>query len=158
MASGIREFLDKPAGKATAIVVILCAIALCLYSLKSSMSTDEATGYSQDPWFVCAETGKAFHHALQAGEKFPVYSSASGKNTAYPAELCYWTKDAKIKNVPTPVLLNDWTGKPGPTFCPECGRLVVGHNPAPDPKRPPPTKEEYMKKGIALSAQQAANQ
>jgi len=42
------------------------------------------------------------------------------------------------------VLLNEATGKPGPTFCPDCGRFVVPHNPSPQMSpKPPPTKQEY---------------
>jgi len=68
----------------------------------------------------------------------------SGKNTGYEAELCYWTKDGKPKETPTPVLLNIYKGIKGPTFCPDCGRLVVGHNPpAMEGAKPPPTKDEY---------------
>ena len=32
---------------------------------------------------------------------------------------------------PTYVLLNTWTGKPGPTICPDCGREVTRFNPMP---------------------------
>jgi len=151
-ATGLQEFFHKPAAKAVGVGLFIVVILLSLYNLKSSFSSDDVTAYAQEPWFVCSETGKPFHHTLKAGEAFPVYSSSSGKNTGYPAELCFWTKDGQIKKDPTPVLLNDWIHKPGPTFCPECGRLVVGHNPAPVQGNPPPTKEEYAKKGRAAAS------
>jgi hypothetical protein len=94
--------------------------------------------------FICSQTGKVFDHEPERGERIPVYSPYSGGNTGYPAEFCYWTADGQIKSDPTPVLLNSWIGKAGPTFCPDCGRLVVMHNPRPRPgDRPPPTREEY---------------
>ena len=63
-----------------------------------------------------------------------------------PQPRIFWTKDGKPKQDPTPVLLNSWIGKSGPTFCPDCGRLVVGHNPIPGPNsKPPPTKADYEK-------------
>jgi hypothetical protein len=94
---------------------------------------------------VCAQTGKAFTVELKDGLSIPVRSPYSGQQTGYPAELCYWTKDGKPKDEPTAVLLNSWVGKRGPTFCPDCGRLVVGRNPEPAPDRkPPPTREEYQ--------------
>ncbi len=74
----------------------------------------------------------------------PVKSPFTGKETGYKAELCFWTKDGSTKTDPTAVLMNDDVGKPGPTFCPDCGRLVVHHNPVPGPhSKPPPTREEY---------------
>lgn len=81
--------------------------------------------------YICSETGKTFAHVRKSGEPSPVLSPHSKKNTGYPAEKCYWTKDGKIKDAPTYVLLNQHTGKPGPTICPDCGRLVVPHNPRP---------------------------
>ncbi|MBK8269586.1 MAG: hypothetical protein IPK83_15305 [Planctomycetes bacterium] len=86
-------------------------------------------------WYVCSETGKAFEHIRQMGEMEPVYSPLSKKNTGYRAEKCFWTKDGKIKTTPTYVLLNELIGKPGPTLCPDCGRLVEPHN-----KRPSKTQ------------------
>ena len=71
----------------------------------------------------------------------------SGGNTGYPSEKCYWTKDGKIKTEPTYVLLNIYKNSSEPTFCPDCGRLVVSHNPAPVAGRSaPPTKGEYQKR------------
>lgn len=81
--------------------------------------------------YICAETGKTFPHVRKSGEQSPVLSPHSGKNTGYMAEKCYWTKDGKIKDTPTYVLLNEATGKPGPTWCPDCDREVIPHNPRP---------------------------
>ena len=73
----------------------------------------------------------------------------SGKKTGVPAEACYWTADGGTKKNPTWVLLNELAGKPGPTFCPDCNRLVVGHNPAPGPAggaaiaKLPPKRDDY---------------
>jgi hypothetical protein len=94
-----------------------------------------------------ATTGKPYNYSIKLGDKIPV-KAPSGGMAGYPAEPCYWTKDGKIKNDPTYVLLNEYVGKPGPTFCPDCGRLVRSHNPAPQgpETRPPPTKAEYEKR------------
>lgn len=81
--------------------------------------------------FYCIEAKKPFEYSLLEGDKWPVISPFTGKATGYPAERCYWTKDGKRKAEPTYVLLNETLGKSGDTICPECGRLVVGHNPAP---------------------------
>lgn len=81
--------------------------------------------------FLCTETKKHFEYAMKMDEHWPVLSPLSGKKTGYPAEKCYWTKDGKRKSEPTYVVLNQYLGKPGDTFCPDCGRTVVGHNPEP---------------------------
>ncbi|HVX83452.1 MAG TPA: hypothetical protein VH253_01410 [Phycisphaerae bacterium] len=95
-------------------------------------------------WFVDAETHQAFQKKLALGMTVPVKSPYTNRATGYPAELCYWTKDGKPKKDPTPVLLNSEVGIDGPTFCPDCGRLVVGRNPAPEARmKAPPTQEEY---------------
>ena len=95
-------------------------------------------------WFADAETRQPFQQKIELGMTMPVKSPFTHRATGYPAELCYWTKDGKPKTTPTPVLLNSDLGIDGPTFCPDCGRLVVGHNPAPEPgMKAPPTREDY---------------
>lgn len=84
--------------------------------------------------YICAETGKHFAHEFREGDSEPILSPFSGKKTAWIAETCFWTKDGKKKDTPTYVLLVERTGKPGPTICPDCGRVVVGHNPLPEPE------------------------
>ena len=142
---GVREFLQTPAGTGVAIgsVVVLCAVAL--WVLIGSMGGSEGAALSRDRTFIDAGTGRPFEYTLKEGDTIPV-ASPSGKTDGYPAELCYWTKDGGVKEDPTAVLLNEYVAKEGPTFCPDCGRLVVGHNPRPDPgDRPPPTEAEMGK-------------
>lgn len=65
------------------------------------------------------------------GKSVPFTNSKTGKATLYPAEACYWTKDGKAKFPPTFVVLEERMGKPGPTRCPDCGRVVKLYNPPP---------------------------
>ena len=95
--------------------------------------------------FICAETGKPFEYTIKRGDTLPVKSPHSGKNTGWEAEKCFWTADGKFKSEPTYVLLNEHSGKPGATFCPDCGRLVVRFNPPPTAGATPPPKESEMK-------------
>jgi hypothetical protein len=121
---------------ATAIVA-----ALCMLRPDASQSLAAA---SRERLYICSETGKAFAGELQPGGSNVLRSPFSGRNTGYLAELCFWTKDGSAKAEPTPVLLNSWIGKDGPTFCPDCGRLVVVHNPRPVPGiKPPPVRKDY---------------
>lgn len=144
---GFRELLRSKGGQYVAAALVLIGVAAAGYSVWSNLGESNAAAMSRGRTFVDAETGRGFRHELTAGEPIPVVAP-SGKKTGYPAELCYWTKEGTPKQEPTPVLLNHWVGKQGPTFCPECGRLVVGHNPPAEPgAKAPPTKEEYEARG-----------
>jgi hypothetical protein len=141
----LREFLSTPAGKKAGIAVVLVGLAIAGISLYSNASESSVPGSSLNQVFICAETGKSFNHKLSVGEKFPVLSPHSGKNTGYLPEHCYWTADGQTKKDPTLVLLNNYTGKSGPTICPDCKRLVVHQNPIPRKNStPPPTEAELL--------------
>lgn len=139
----LKRFFGTPAGMVVGTCIGL-GLCLILYWEVRDIFNPPALADMRQGYFICSQTGKAFRHELTAGEAIPIYSPYSGSNTGYPAELCYWNADGTIKSTPTPVLLNSWIGKPGPTFCPDCGRLVVARNPYPSPNsKPPPTREEY---------------
>ncbi len=87
--------------------------------------------------FICSETLKPYEYTIKMGDSAPYYSEHTGRNTGYPAEKCYWTRDENgrwaRKDKPTPVLVKKWID---PTteeksYCPDCNREVVQHNPAP---------------------------
>ena len=139
----LTNLLEKPAGKAAGIVFCLAALALGVYVIKN-YATSPALAQDKNRIFIDATTGQSFSHELVLGESIPV-QAPSGNMSGFPAELCYWTADGQPKDDPTPVLLNQWIHKPGPTFCPDCGRLVVPNNPSPLPgMKPPPTKAEWQ--------------
>lgn len=143
--AGLRQFLSSTVGKATALAIIVIGIVVALW-LNWNSSGAAVVSAANDRIFIDAKTGKQFHMQLREGLEIPV-KAPSGEKTGYPAELCYWTKDGKPKTEPTAVLLNSLLGKDGPTFCPDCQRLVVGHNPmATADRRPPPTEAEYRAK------------
>jgi hypothetical protein len=138
----LTNLLEKPAGKAAAIVLFLGGIVIAGYIVKTTFMTS-AVSLTRHRYFIDSSTGEPFAHELQRGEGIPIDAPSGGK-TGYPAELCFWTKDGQPKGDPTPVLLNSWVGKTGPTFCPDCGRLVVSNNPPARPgARPPITRQEY---------------
>ena len=144
MIEKLRELLRSKAGIGIGAVVVLLGVIAAYMSLRGVM-TSEASALSADRVFIDAKTGKPYELELKEGMPMPA-PAPSGGNTGYPAEKCYWTKDGKTKKDPTYVLLNRYIGKPEPTFCPDCGRLVVGHNPAPEEGRQaPPTEDEYKK-------------
>jgi hypothetical protein len=138
----LTNVLEKPAGKTLAILLVVAAIGAAGYVIKTSWMP-AAVSAERDRVFIDSTDNQPFNHELEKDESIPVDAPSGGK-TGYPAELCYWTKDGQPKSDPTPVLLNSWIGKPEPTFCPDCGRLVVANNPPARPGgRPPPTRAEY---------------
>jgi hypothetical protein len=145
-----QRFLDTNVGKIAVGALLIGAIGVAVWAFKNSFGTSSAVANANDRVFVDAKTGKPFNVDLKKGMTIPI-AAPSGGNTGYPAEMCGWTKDGKMRSEPYPVLLNSWLGKTDPTFCPDCGRLVVGHNPPPDPNnlRPPPLQSEYKAKGSA---------
>lgn len=140
--SGLGNLFDRPAAKWVAIAFAALTAGIAVYVVKQAFFPS-FVAQERSRIFIDSQTGKSFRHEIEKGESIPVDAPSGGK-TGYPAELCYWTADGQIKSDPTPVLLNSWIGKPGPTFCPDCGRLVVGNNPFPMPgSRPPPTEQEW---------------
>lgn len=135
----VRRSPFRAAGLAVAGGVILLGI----YSIIRFAGDSDAATLSRQRVFVCGETDEPFDYELRRGDTIPVLSPHSDKFTGYPAELCFWTTDGAPKDRPTAVLLNVTRGIDGPTFCPDCGRLVVGFNPRPAPGvSPPPTREQ----------------
>ena len=139
-----RAFLKGGPGKVLAAVVVFAALVAIVMQVRG-LTSSEAERRSATRMFVDAETGKAFEYNLSGNAEIPA-PAPSGKKSGYPAEACYWTRDGQTKTEPTWVLINMWKGSNEPTFCRDCGRLVVGHNPAPGPGViPPPTEDEYAK-------------
>jgi hypothetical protein len=151
MAKKRQRWMQSNGGRITTLLFSLAAIGLCVWAVMSSLGGD-MPGDPNDATYVCSQTGKAFKHRNVLGESVPVMSPYSGTNTGYPAEACYWTADGGTKTEPTWVILNQVLGKRGPTFCPDCGRLVVAHNPPPGPGvRPPPTQQELLHSTAGLN-------
>ena len=142
MFQKLEEFTKTTGGRVAVWIGSGLALACAGYSAYSAWGSSPGS-VSAHRVFIDAETNKPFNIELKTGMTIPV-SAPSGKASGYPAEMCYWTKDGQPKDDPTPVLLNSYRGSSEPTFCPDCGRLVVGHNPHPMPgSKPPPTAQEY---------------
>lgn len=128
------------------LISALAAIAIVVLLLHAIFAHSTAGEDSRNRWFVCAATGRPFMAHLEVGATIPVLSPFSHKQTGYPAELCYWNADGSVKLQPTPVLLKRFLdpSDTAPTFCPDCGRLVVAHNPPPVAGHAPPTRDQWM--------------
>ena len=135
MLESLRRFLNSGAGRAVAIAVVVIGILIAAWTLKG-VTTSEGEDLASKRVYIDGKTNKVLYITIGVNTKLPP--------DAHPAEACYWTKDGKPKQEPTYVLLNMYKGSDEPTFCPDCGRLVVGHNPAARAgMTPPPTKDEY---------------
>ncbi len=141
MLTGFREYLGTKGGQYVAIVGLVLALVALSYTIYSNLGGSDAASLSSERVFLCVETNKSYEMELKAGMRIPAPSPFSGKDTGYLAELCYWTADGNPKKEPTAVVLNEELGKPGNTYCPDCGRLVVHYNPpATEGAKPPPKK------------------
>jgi hypothetical protein len=146
-SSGLREFLNSSRGRTVSFAAVILMLVAAGFLVWRAMAPSDAQAIARDHVFMDSKTMKPFSHELKMGDHIPCDAPSGGK-TGYPAELCYWTKDGQVRKDPYPVLLNSWIGKSGPTFCPDCGRLVVGHNPEPKPSgKAPPTEAEYKARG-----------
>lgn len=140
----VHEFMKTSGGKATAIAGIILCVAAAAWSIWSNVGQDRAVVEANSVVMMDIETGKTFKVELTPDMAYPAKSPYTGRFTGYRTEMCGWTKDGHVRKEPFYVVLNSELGKPGPTFCPDCGRLVVAHNPkAVEGHRPPPTQAEY---------------
>jgi hypothetical protein len=145
MIEKLRAYFQTAAGKGIGIGLTLVALLLAVWSVRSAFGPTDAEAIANHRVFIDAATGKTFKHTIKAGEMLPIDAPSGGK-TGMPAETCFWTKDGQVKKEPTYVLLNENARPPkkGPTFCPDCGRLVTPMNPPAFPgRKPPPTEAEY---------------
>lgn len=136
----LRKFFESKQGRAAAFVIVLIGVCLAVFSAVKNLGPSDAVKLSRERVFVDAESGKGFEYTLREGDHIPVESPFTGKKTGFPAELCYWTADGKIKSEPTYVHLVGLE----PQFCPDCHRLVRPYNPVPQSgDKPPPTETEF---------------
>ncbi len=119
-----------------AIGMLVVAAGIVTYQLTRSTPAEMA---SNTRMLQCESTKQVFPHDLQLGEVPPLKCEICGKNDAYSPEKCFWTKDANgkwaIKETPTYVILPNRIDKENGASsipCPDCGHIVVGHNPKPE--------------------------
>jgi hypothetical protein len=139
----------KKVGVITFVVLIVLAVIYAVLSMGNA-----AIDRTHGRLFVDSDSGKTYYLTIKVGmATCPAINPDTGKPTLYMPEVCYWNADGTTKTTPTYVILNSALGKPGPTFCPDCGRLVIENNPAPGGGQPPMTKQEFQRRypGYALT-------
>lgn len=142
----VRNLLQGNTGLLLAVLLLVGGGTIFYITVLAGDGVSEIAEDSRTQTLIDAD-GNVFtvKLSLKSSEK-DLVNPKSGK-TGYPAEWCWWTKDGKKRDKPFPVLLNQHKGDNSPTFCPDCDRLVIPHNPQyieglPVPKLPP-TKQEY---------------
>ena len=141
----MREFFNSDKGRYT-LLALGAVVALALAWVAYGYLSEDNASRSADRVFIDSRTGQQFGYVIAKGDTIPVPSPhSSGERVGYEAEPCYWTADGQIKDEPTWVLpMVKVDEKAGPTFCPDCGRLVRPLNPIPvADSKPPPTQAEY---------------
>jgi hypothetical protein len=111
------------------VVIIAFAAFMFIRQFTGGFNVEDMT---RTRAMVDAETGEVFErYVVEDGTTVPFKNPKNGKNTLFPAERCYWTREGNAKIKPTYVLLNQYKGQQGETLCPDCGRRVTQHNPMP---------------------------
>lgn len=78
--------------------------------------------------------------------------SLLSKEDRLPGRAVLLDGDGKRKETPDYIVLKETLGKSGDTICPVCGRIVLGHNPAPDESVPLETPTSAPAKDNAPTA------
>lgn len=130
--SGKRSRWDKKAALLLCGTVLAVGASVWVLARATVLAPQSAGDASRRRAAIDAETNEVFlDFAVNDGSRIPWKNPKSGKNTVYPAEKCYWTREGKAKLEPTYVLPREALGENGPTLCPDCGKPVVLHNPMP---------------------------
>ena len=113
-----------------AIAMIIVAALVAAYNLFGGGPTPGELSRRRD--LIDAESGEVFlEHKIPEDGRFPYINPKTSKESLFPVERCYYNKDGSVKLIPTYVLLNSYKNLDTETKCPDCGRRVVPHNPAP---------------------------
>ena len=126
---------DRLNKKAVLVVVAagLAALAICIVWRAKS---DPVAAAANTRTLMDAETQEMVEVRVDEDlGPFPIVNPKTGRRTLYPTEVS--CANACAAQGGTHVILNQYLGKEGPTYCPACGAEVRFHNPGPGQ---PPTE------------------
>lgn len=116
-----------------AVAVFLAAGGVAWYTLGGDDQFETANLRG----FMCNECKEAYEYIPKEGDIEPLKCPNCGAMAGYQAEACFWTRgpdgEYKAKLTPTYVILLQRLdpNSEEETICPDCGKVVVGHNPMP---------------------------
>ena len=119
---------DKLKVIAAAAAISLAAILLIYQLFSATPDIGEGAAYMVA---IDAKSGAIIERFKPPATGLPWKNPDTGELTLYPAEMCWYQKDGKVKSKATYVLVRKLLGESGETTCPDCGRRVVLRNPAP---------------------------
>lgn len=122
------------AGSSRVALKVAVAVGLLLVSavlLIRTLGGDDPAAASRRRIAIDSLTNEVLEITVGEGSRPPWRNPKTGGDTLYPAEACYWNKDGTAKLKPTYVFVKEYAGIDEDTYCPDCGRLVVPHNPMP---------------------------
>lgn len=114
-------------------VIFLVAGGVAWFTLGGQSQLDLAN----ERVYMCNECGEFRPHLPREGEIEPLKCPKCGAMAYYETEKCFWTKGSdgewKAKTQPSFAILKQRIdpNSTEETFCPDCGRKVVGRNPLP---------------------------
>ncbi len=133
MGSDSKDVRRQRAKLGIAVLLIAAAGGVVWYQVGGESAAATA---AHQRVLMCNECQGTFPHDLVEDEIQPIECDVCGKQAAYSPEECYWAKGAdgswQGKIEPTYVILKsrmDPTSSEK-TLCPDCGKVVVGHNKA----------------------------
>ncbi len=124
--------INKETMKAAfAVVCLLAAVGFGVYQFTGGGPDLGSNSLYRE--VVDSKTNEAFtNFPIGENTSYPYTNPKTGERTLFPAERCYYTRDGKVKATPTLVFVKQYENEnAGETMCPDCGRPVVRHNPAP---------------------------
>lgn len=115
--------------KALATIVAVLLVGYAGYAIFSGLGEPDFVANANMRVLMDSETGEQFEIEISPDtEPYPHVNPKTGTTTLFPTEVCYARGCGSFPKG-TRVILNVWLDKKGPTYCPNCGALVVPMNP-----------------------------
>lgn len=123
----LNRLARSKAGVSAGLVLCVAVVAFALARVGGVVADD------QPQWprirVMDKQTGDLRWKRVAPQAEFPYRNPKTGERSMYPVEYCFYNECGPAGG--TPVILNDYLGKEGPTTCPRCGEEVHAHNPRP---------------------------
>lgn len=117
-----RSSFDPRNVRNLAVVAVVGGVFALTYSLFAGGDRSELREALGRPWYV-DEAGRAFRYEPRLGEP-AVTTSPFDASRAFPADVCSHAGTSHAAEPAAFLVPQPYLGKPGPTTCPTCARVV----------------------------------